>query len=484
MPNQRREILKALGLLGLTWGLPARGWAAPAKPRNILFIAVDDLRPQLGCYGNTQVKSPHIDALAASGVVFDHAYCQQAVCAPSRTSLLTGCRPDTTHVWDLDTPITSVRPDLISLPKLLKNNGFETRSLGKIYHHAFKDDVDAWSQTPWQPRSKTNWVGSGYASDEARQLMKDGSRGKKPNQLWPSEAPDVADKDLPDGMTADQAISDLNDLKDRPFFLAVGFHKPHLPFIAPKKYWDLYRREDFTPSPQRDWPIGAAEKGKVDWGELRSYLDMPKQGALDDAETRKLLHGYHACISYTDAQIGRVLAELDRLGLRDNTIVVLWGDHGWKLSEYGAWAKHTNYEVDTHAPLILRAPGYPTGHRQQLVEFVDIYPSLAELVGLTPPDSIEGTSFVPLLGTPQRKWKSAAFSQYPRGKNVMGYSVRDTRFRYTEWRERGQVIERELYDQSQGDVVTRNLVDDPQYATDLRRMAALLKAGWRGAVPV
>lgn len=484
--HPRREILKAMGMAGLALTFPRATWAAPAKKaRNILFIAVDDLRPQLGCYGNTLVKSPNIDALAASGFVFERAYCQQALCAPSRASLLTGVRPDSTGVTDLETPLASVRPDLVSLPKLLKQNGFETVSLGKIYHHSLKDDPEAWSTRPWWPSGKGKWVGGHYASANAKRLWDEGVRGKESYQLWPTEAPDVPDNHLPDGLCAEQAVSELQRLKDgKPFFLAVGFLKPHLPFVAPKKYWDLYRREDFTPSPQRDWPQGAPTEATPNWGELRSYLDMPKQGPVSDDQARQLIHGYHACVSYTDAQIGRVLAELDRLGLRESTAVVLWGDHGWKLSDYGAWTKHTNFEIDTHAPLILRAPGYAGGERRkQLVEFVDIYPTLAELVGLQAPASVEGTSFVPLLGEPQRQWKTATFSQYPRGKKVMGYSVRNARYRYTEWRQNGQVIARELYDHATSDIAPRNLINDAALRDEVHKLAGQLQAGWQAAKP-
>lgn len=482
--NTRRDLLKALGLAGLACALPSASWAAsPRKARNILFIAVDDLRPQLGCYGNAIVKSPHIDALASSGFVFERAYCQQAVCAPSRASLLTGARPDTTRITDLQTPLSSIRPDLVSLPRLLKQNGFETISLGKIYHHNH-DDRSAWSREPWRPKAEGRWVAAGYVGEEARQLWNEGRHGAEKYQLWPTHAPEVADNALPDGLICEEAISELQRLKDQPFFLAVGFLKPHLPFIAPKKYWDLYPREAFEPSAQRDWPEGAPKDATPTWGELRGYLDMPKQGPVSDEQARQLIHGYHACVSYTDAQIGRLLAELDRLGLRENTVVVLWGDHGWKLSEYGAWTKHTNFEIDTHAPLILRAPGFTGGERRhQLVEFVDIYPSLAELVGLKAPDSVEGVSFVPLLGEAKKQWKSATFSQYPRGKKVMGYSIRTERWRYTEWQQNGQVIARELYDHAASDIAARNLIDAPELAQTVRQLAAQLQAGWRGARP-
>ncbi|MCP5116600.1 MAG: sulfatase, partial [bacterium] len=379
-------------------------------PKNVLFIAVDDLRPQLGCYGDQRIVSPNIDKLASTGLRFNQAYCQQAVCAPSRISLLTGARPDTTRVWDLKTPLHTVWPDSLSLPHHFRDNGYESISLGKIYHHR-GDDAEGWSQPDWH--ASGDWAGGwrAYRDAEASRIANENDdRGPA------FEAPAVPDNTYPDGMVADKALEELRHLKDKPFFLAAGFVKPHLPFNAPKRYWDLYDPDAIKLPSQATWPEEAPEVALMNWGELRNYAGIPKQGPLDDDTARRLIHGYYACVSFMDAQVGRLLDELDSLGLRENTVVVLWGDHGWKLADYGAWCKHTNFEIDTHVPMILSTPGQANagGSTDALVEFVDIYPTLAELCGLSIPDHCEGLSMAPLIDDPGRDWKAAAFSQYPR----------------------------------------------------------------------
>ena len=473
---------------------------AAGRKRNVLFIAVDDLRPQLGCYGHARIQSPNIDKLASQGLRFDRAYCQQAVCAPTRASLLTGTRPDTTRVWDLQTPLNTVRPDLVSIPHHFKNNGYETISLGKIYHHA-NEDPQAWSAPPWLPQG--DWAGGwrGYRdplsavavrqSDAALRAAYERGRasGKKtpPPQYGRGpafEGPDVPDNAYPDGMTCEKAIEELRRLKDRPFFLAAGFLKPHLPFNAPKKYWDLYGPGDLELPARNAWPENMPKLAGSDWGELRAYTGIPKSGPVDEVTMRMLIHGYYACVSFLDAQVERLLGELDRLGLRENTVVVLWGDHGWKLGDYGAWCKHTNFELDTHVPLILSVPGQKNagGATGALVEYVDVYPTLAEACGLSVPAQCEGLSMMPLLDDPGRKWKEAAFSQYPRGA-AMGYSLRTPRWRYTEWiaRPSGEVTARELYDHERGDTASANLADLPEHAATVRELSALLDKGrgWR-----
>lgn len=479
---RRREFLS----------LPGLGLAASKRP-NVLFIAVDDLRPQLGCYGHQQIKSPNIDRLASAGLRFDRAYCQQAVCAPTRASLMTGTRPDTTRVWDLQTPLNTVRPDLVSIPHHFRRNGYKTVSLGKIYHHA-TEDPQGWSVAPWQP--KGDWTGGwrGYrdpisavavrqndAALRARGVTAQAQYGRGPAY----EGPDVADNAYQDGLTADKAIEELRRLKDRPFFLATGFVKPHLPFNAPKKYWDLYSPEDIEIPSRSEWPEGAPKIAGSDWGELRMYTGIPQKGPVDDTTMRMLIHGYYACVSYMDAQVGRVLAELDRLGLREKTIVILWGDHGWKLGDYGAWCKHTNYEIDTHVPMILSLPGQKNAgaSTSALVEYVDIYPTLAEACGLAVPAQCEGASMMPLIDDPKRKWKTAAFSQYPRGKDVMGYTMRTERWRYTEWisKPTGDVAARELYDHARSSVASANLAELPVNSETVRQLSDLLDKGrgWR-----
>ena len=457
---------------------------------NVLFVAVDDLRPELGCYGQEQIVSPNIDALARDGVVFERAYCQQAVCAPSRASVLSGCRPDTTRIYDLQTPLRTAMPDVISLPQHFRDNGYETVSIGKIYHHA-KDDLQGWSREPFQ--SKGDWLGRGYLTDEAIESMKQNeaimrARNDRRVGVGPAfEAADVPDSAYHDGMDTDAAIQALREVKDKPFFFAMGYHKPHLPFNSPKRYWDLYPSESINLAENPFEPEGVTPYSLTSWGELRGYFGMPKEGPMPDDLARQLIRGYAACVSYMDAQFGRLMAELERLGLKENTVVILWGDHGWKLGEHGSWCKHTNFEIDARAPMLISVPGmkHAGAHTQGLVEFVDMYPSLCDLCGISIPDHLEGSSFAPLLDDPTRPWKPAAFSQYPRGQ-VMGYTMRTDRYRYTEWQDRqtGESRARELYDH-QGDAQENaNVIDNPSYAEDVRTLEGMMVAGWRGAIPV
>ncbi len=472
---------------GLLAGLLLASSAGPAgaadAKRNVLFIAVDDLRPQLGCYGHARIQSPCIDRLAARGTLFERAYCQQAVCAPSRISLLTGLRPDSTGIYDLSHPLRKTKPDARSMPQHFKEHGYETVSLGKIYHHADDDNGVGWTVPAWRPKGA--WKGRGYLAPEAQKQIDTGYR--KGVGVGPAlEDPDVEDGAYPDGMIAAKAVEWLGRLKDggKPFFLAVGFMKPHLPFNAPKRYWDLYDPARIRVSDARDWPDKMPSCAGTSWGEMRGYTDIPdKAKRLSDGQSVRLIHGYYACVSYVDAQIGRVVDALDRLGLAGSTAIILWGDHGWKLSEYGAWCKHTNFELDTHVPMILCAPGHRKGQRSKAaVEFVDIFPTLAALCGLPVPAACEGTSMVPLLEDPGRAWKAAAFSQYPRGK-LMGYSIRSDRWRYTEWidRKSGKVAYRELYDHATGPVAGRNLADAPEHAITVKRLSGILDGGkgWR-----
>lgn len=464
--------------------------AAQGRKLNVLFIAVDDLRPQLGCYGDKLVKSPNIDKLAARGTVFDRAYCQQAVCSPSRTSLLTGCRPDTTKVYDLETHFRDKIPDVITLPQHFKANGYHAQSVGKVYHGGL-DDKASWSVPHTQPRRPGYLVPANrqYVQQRFSEGQQKGLKGK-PLQDYARgvscEAPDAADSDYADGAIADEAIKMLGQVKDKPFFLAVGFLKPHLPFNAPKKYWDLYKREDIPLAANPFTPKDAPRVALSNWGELRAYTDIPKNGPLPDDKARELIHGYLAAVSYMDAQLGRVIDELDRLGLRDNTLIILWGDHGWKLGEHAMWCKHTNYELDTRSPMICSAPGQKAPGRKSaaLTEFVDIYPTICELAGLSLPKHLEGASFAPLLDTPDRPWKSAAFSQYPRGGGIMGYAMRTGRYRYVEWRARnGSVTATELYDHQTDPHENQNIADVPENRPIVEKLAQQLKAGWQAARP-
>jgi arylsulfatase A-like enzyme len=457
---------------------------------NVLFIAVDDLRPELGCYGVEKVLSPNIDRLAARGTVFDRAYCQQAVCSPSRTSLLTGCRPDSTKVYDLVTHFRKNLPEVVALPQHFKRNGYFTQSVGKIYHGGL-DDKESWSEpAPGVNRPM-------YQLPENKALVSrkaDAVKDKKfatPSARYNAmvgpayECADVPDNAYSDGAIADAAITLLRKAKDKPFFLAVGFLKPHLPFIAPKKYWDLYRRDAIPMAPNPFPPKDVPKIAMANFSEMRAYEDIPKIGPVSEEQARTLKHGYYACVSYMDAQLGRVIEELDRLGLRESTVIILWGDHGWKLGEHGEWCKHTNFENDTRAPLICSAPKQkaPGQHSKALVEFVDVYPTLCELTGLPLPGHLEGNSFAALLDSPGRAWKSAAFSQFPRGK-IMGYSMRTDRYRLTRWLDaEGSESAVELYDHQTDPLENANVALRPDNQSLVQQLTRQMQSGWKAARP-
>lgn len=483
----RRDFLRTTGLLAAGMLAPCSLFAKASNTKpNVLFIAADDLRPQLGCYGHDHVKSPNIDELAGKGLLFERTYCQQAICMASRASLMSGYRPDKGQIFR-NGPLFKHVPDALTLNQHFQNNGYETVSMGKIYHHS-SDYEKGWSRKAFQPEGK--WKGRGYLSEEAIRLVREYTE-KNPNAkrqgMGPAfESPDVPDSAYPDGLIAEHAIKELNRLKDKPFFIAVGFKKPHLPFNAPKKYWDLYPEDQIKLADNPFAPKGAPKEALTNWGELRGYHGMPKKGSMPDDLARKLIRGYYACVSYTDAMIGNVLNELDRLELSKNTIVVLWGDHGWKLGDHGMWCKHTNFERDTHVPMIISAPGMKARGKKTaaLTEFVDIYPTLCELCGLDQPKHLEGTSMVPLLSNPDQSWKRSAFSQYPRGR-TMGYSIRTDRYRYTEWRDlkSATVKARELYDHHKDPEENTNVAGDPGNQDLTATLAKMLHNGYRAAQP-
>ncbi len=477
--------------------------SAPTEHPNILFIAIDDLKPILGCYGDPIVKTPNIDRLASKGTVFLNAHCQQAVCGPSRASLMTGLRPDTTQVWDLKTKIRDMNPEVVTLPQYFKENGYTSLGTGKIFDfrsvegHA-KDDPASWSRPytvfPKNPNSEFGCVNPDFLKRVER-LKAKGFTGYKLKLELGGTPPVEIDQDVPDntyddGRIAETGIQLLKELSEKkaPFFLAVGFKKPHLPFIAPKKYADLYDRNHFRTAAVKEKPVGAPGYHWQPSWELRngSYSDVPllnESGPVPDDMQIKLIHGYYACVSYTDAQIGKLLAALKTSGEADNTIIVLWGDHGWHLGDHGMWCKHTNYEQSTRAPLIIVDPRKMTGQKSDSpVEFVDIYPTLCELAGLPVPEVLEGISLIPVLNDPSASVKEVAISQFPRGiaKGVeaMGYSYRDKRYRYIEWVKKdyragetgGEIVAREFYDYEADPLETRNLIDDPAYAEAIERM--------------
>ena len=471
-----------------------------AERPNVLFIAVDDLKPILGCYGDPVVKTPNIDRLAGMGTTFLNSQCQQAVCGPTRASLLTGLRPDTTKVWDLKTRIRAINPDVVTLPQYFKQNGYEAVGMGKIFdprsvNGRNMDDPKSWSR-PYIQTENGSVTEMGYANPAtvarikaAKQQAKDGGDWenlKKAIGGSPSVEidQDVADNIYEDGTLADKAVEVLRELSGtkKPFFLAVGFHKPHLPFIAPKKYADLYDRSKLKLASFQKMPEGAPGIGFQDSWELKNgaYSDIPQiAGPLTDDKQRELIHGYLACVSYMDAQVGKVLKALDETGAASNTIVVFWGDHGWHLGDHGMWCKHTNFEQAARAPLIIakRAKDCKGATTTSPVEFLDIYPTLCDLAGLPKPAVLQGKSLVPILDDPKSKVKDFAVSQFPRGnddREVMGYSFRDERYRYIRWVPKGgkapaEVLE-ELYDYAKDPDETRSFIKDPDCADILKLM--------------
>lgn len=515
----RREMLKmmsASGVMSLFPGCVSNNVSNNKQQPNVLFIAVDDLRPDLGCYGNRFVKSPNIDKLAGKGVVFNKAYCQQAVCNPSRASLLTGLRPDTIGVLDLQTDFRETAPDVVTLPEHFKNNGYHTAAIGKIYHNTLPDEK-SWSEPklhidgyPFDPdavyRGEKNIA---LLEGRKKEIIEAGKEDNYIDELgqWylkteATECVDVPDNAYFDGAQTDVAIDKLSQLKkgDKPFFLGVGYYRPHLPFNAPKKYWDLYNREDIplasNPQLTKDMPHMAINNLR----ELRSYSDFkdaphPNVAPLPEAEQRLLRHGYFACVSYIDAQIGRLMDALEKEGLADNTIIVLWGDHGWKLGEHQSWCKMTNFEIDTRVPLIIYAPEAKAKGAvcDELVEFVDVYPTLAEIAGLEIPVTLEGISAGPLLDNPDLKWKTAAFSQFLRdgiwmaqdGVPYLGYCIRTQTHRYVEWLrvEDKEKVAVELYDLRIDPQELNNVAEAGENSQLVVELSERLKAGWRGALP-
>jgi iduronate 2-sulfatase len=461
------------------------------KP-NILFIAVDDLKPTIGAYTD-EVPTPAIDRLAAQGTTFLNAHCQQAVCGPSRASLMTGKYPDHTKVWDLQTMIRDINPDIVTLPQYFKQQGYTTAGVGKIYDPRSVDkgaDKVSWSQPYAQVwhldyNAKTGKPTGHYHNAKSKSLAAEAkAQGKKgwgpvnkylfANDGWPVvEAEDLPDDAYDDGAIAKYAVKELGKLakQDDPFFLAVGFKKPHLPFVAPQKYWDLFDRDAIKLAPFQHRAEGSPDYAWHDSNELRSYNGVPAKGALDEATQRKLIHGYYASVAYIDAQIAMILDQLDTLGLDQNTIIVFWGDHGWHLGDHGIWCKHTNYEQATRVPLIITAPGSQAQQTTMPAELVDLFPTLCELTGLPIPTYLDGLSLAPSIQNADTKVRQFALSQFPRGSK-MGYALRSERFRFVAWYEVGKndgarkgdtTLATELYDYQSDPLEKRNLVNDAEY---------------------
>lgn len=479
----------ALGLLSISMGLQA----AEAKKPNVLFIAVDDLRPELGCYGNAVIKTPNFDRLAKQGMVFNRAYCQQAVCSPSRASIMTGKRPDATRVWDLETHFRVALPNVKTVGQYFKEHGYFSQGMGKIFHGGF-DDEPTWS-TPWMTPKAPVYAKEATAADIVKEDPKNKGKGVA------FEAGDVADDFYTDGKTARLAAQTISELKkkNQPFFLAVGLSKPHLPFVSPKKYWDLYDPAKI-PDTASPFPVGApAYVGDSDSGEFRAYTNVPPKDKtkahtpLPAAFAQQVRHGYYAAVSYTDANLGILLDALVKEGIADQTVIVLWGDHGWKLGDHEEWGKHTNFEVDARVPLIFSYPGQKNQGQKSnsLVEFVDVYPTLADLCGLPKPDT-DGVSLRAVLNDPAVTVKPVAISQYPKSagvakkegakgtakRNVMGYSIRDERWRLTLWRSLADntIVDTELYDEVNAPTEPANLAGKAENKAVIARLSQYLPA--------
>jgi len=451
---------------------------AAEKP-NVLFIAADDLRCDLACYGHPLAKTPHLDQLASRGVLFQHAYCQQALCNPSRASLMTGRRPDSLKIWDLPTHFRKVDPAIVTLPQLFKQQGYFTQNIGKIFHNwrqKIEGDPASWSVPAVMH----------FARHDDDQPVLNDNRELPVNlaKAARTESRDVPDSAYFDGRIADLAVKALQEVKQKqePFFLAVGFWKPHLPFNPPKKYWDLYKDSSITVPDNPAPPENVPEVALHDSREIMRAV----KGKLTDDQTIELRTGYLAGISYLDAQIGKVIAELDRLGLSENTIVVFWSDHGFHLGEHGLWCKTSNFENDAHVPLLISTPHMKQAGQTSaaLVELLDMYPTLVELCDLPAPAKLEGKSLVPLLNDPTQTVKPAAYTQHPRpayyqgNPEFMGVSVRTPRYRYTEWRDfkTGQVAARELYDHKIDPEENTNIVDQPSDQAAFQEAVKLLEA--------
>lgn len=462
---------RLLFILGLAC---VAGTVGATERPHVLFVAVDDLRPQLGCYGKSFMHTPHLDRLAARGVLFERAYCMVPTCGASRASLMTGLRPARDRFVNYLTWAEKDAPGVTTLNSHFKNHGYTTVSLGKVFHHA-ADHADGWSEKPWRPS------GSGYQNLDALERAIAESKKAYPNKRQhrgpayeSAAAPDAA---YPDGQVAAKAIEYLQQFAKnpgQPFFLAVGFYKPHLPFTAPKKYWDLYDSEQIrlpdNYHPPQDAPPGAVHNS----GELRSYAGIPPRGPVDGETARRLIHGYYACVSFADAQVGRVLDELDRLQLANDTVVILWGDHGWQLGEHGMWNKHSCFETSMHAPLILAAPMFADirgGSRvAALTEFIDVYPTLCELTGLPVPDHVQGTGLMPWLKDPSRPGKPFAIGRFQAGD-----TIRTDQFRFTEYTApNGSLRGRMLYDHRRDPGENVNVAEDRD--RDAVRLADLLRA--------
>lgn len=489
---------------------------------NVLFVSIDDLRPELGCYGNADIRTPHLDEFSERATTFLRAYCQAAVCAPSRASVMTGLRPDSTRVWDLRGKFRVNLPNVVTIPQHFHEHGYHTVSMGKIFHNHMPDRV-SFDEPDLRPEKymtpeMIDREPESFYHDEGlnRELATVRQQRLKKNPKayadgWAygqsTESFDAPDSEFYDGAQTDLALQTLKRLKDKdqPFFLALGYYRPHLPFVAPKRYWDLYDRNKLPLASNPFRPLHSPVMAMNSAYELKGCYDLehvkhPSVTKLTEKEARLLKHGYYASVSFVDACFGKLMGGLAELGLDDNTIVVVWGDHGWKLGEHGSWCKQTNYDIDVRVPLLMHVPGLTsTGEKcDRLVELVDLYPTLCDVAELPIPVDMEGSSFKPLLLDARREWKSAAFSQFhrsprvtPDGGRYMGLSMVTERFHYVEWKTwnhvagiAGDLVAVELYDLQSDPEENTSVAGVGKFKPIVERLSKQLRRGWRSAKPI
>lgn len=440
-----------------------------AEQPNILFIAVDDLRPELGCYGADYMITPNIDRLAGEGVLFERAFCNYPVCGASRASLMTGLRPSPTRFISYKSRADQDAAGIPDLAATLKKAGYRTINNGKIYHDR-TDNEDSWDEI-FRPKEFCQ-----YFNEENLKLIPADVQYGPGLKGCPYEAADEPDESYQGAVVAAKAIEELKRAKKsgKPVFITAGFSKPHLPFNCPQKYWDMYPAENISMPDNFFVPTNAPSEAIHDFNEIRSFHGVPETGPLPEEMALNLIRGYRACTTFTDAMIGRVFDTMDELEMWDDTIVILWGDHGWQLGEHTLWCKHANFNTSLQVPLMVRAPGQAANDTMALVELVDLYPTICDLAGIEKPNHLEGKSFVPVLDKPSMDWKKAVFGRYK-----LGDSIRTDRYLYTEWKnKKGERTASMLYDHKVDPDENNNVAGHPEYSDVVKRLSMELKAGW------
>lgn len=458
------------------WACHAIAEEATADERyNVLFIAADDLRMNLGCYGDEVAVTPHLDDLAEQAMVFERAYCQFPSCNASRSSIITGMHPDSISVWRLSDHFRETAPDVVTLPQHFKANGYHTESIGKVLHNynGIRDNERSWS-VPARMDQESHF--SDYAFE------KNSRKGKRKGLV--AEMADAPEEAYDDGRITLDAVETIQRLsrQDEAFFLAVGFMKPHSPYNAPSSCWDLYDRNDMQALGPEDRPDGQSDLHWFPFGELRSFPEVPKEGPIPEALANRIRHGYYAATSFLDSNVGQLLQTLEESGLAENTIVVFWSDHGYHLGENSHWTKVTPRELDAQVPLLIHVPGKEPGRTSAIVEYTDLYPTLVDLCRLPAAEGLDGISFAPVLDDPKLEAREAALTQVSRpwsNKGAikwMGYSIRTRDFRYTRWVdfESRDVLAEELYDHREDSFERNNVADHREYREEKERHARLL----------